>query len=148
MNAIEHHRLWTGADPTPDQIRLYREKKHGFFADTWDRDKLLATILLAMYLTYDQENGVFRQVMFAYPKSAEGPITQAIQTMLDKVKVRLSQTSNASIKKQFREHILRVMPNISLGSRVYAMKGAPPYWVAYGFIPGTTMPQWLQEGLL
>lgn len=148
MNAIEHFRFWTGADPTPEQARLYQEKKHGFYGDTLDRNKLLATILYAMYLTYDQENRVFRQVMFAYPKSLEPTVTASLQSMLDKIKVRLSRTPDKNMQVRLRKRILDVMGHICLGSRVYAMKGPPPYWVAYGFETGTTMPEWLQDGLI
>jgi hypothetical protein len=148
MDSIAYHRFWTGYDPTPRQARLYVEKKHGFFSSTWNHEEFLATFTLAMYLTHDEENDVFRQVLFTFPKILEPLVTSEIQSVLNKLKIRLCCSKPPSLQKALRKHILDRLPRISLGSRVYGIREPPSYWVAYGFAFGTLMPQWLQDGLI
>ena len=147
MDSSAYHRFWMGRDPTPRQARLYLEKKHGFFSTTWNHEEFVATFILAMYLTHDEEHDVFRQVLFACPKNLEPYVTSAIQSVLNRLKAKLDG-SKPSLRKTLRKHILDRIPRISLGSRVYSTKEPPPYWVAYGFASGTLMPQWLQDGLI
>ncbi len=148
MNSIAYHRFWTGGDPTPRQARLYLEKKHGFLSSTWVAEEFTATFTLAMYLTHDEDNDVFRQVLFACPKSLEMKITASIQYRLNLLKFKLDRCKVPSLQRSLRRHILDRIPRISLGSRVYSTKEPPPYWVAYGFAPGSLIPQWLQDGLI
>ena len=147
MDLFSYYKFLMGTDPTPEQARLFQEKRHGFSIGTWDWPKFTATLILAMHLAYDSEHRVYRQVIFAYPKSMEKQVVQGIQTLLDQFRKKLPSTKG-DLQKRARNSILQRMRQINLGSRVYATKEAPPYWVAYGFASGTLVPPWLQDGLL
>jgi hypothetical protein len=147
MKAAEYYRYWTNTDPTPEQVALFDSKKHGYFGG-WNPEKFLATLVLAMNMTYDSEHEVYRNVMFAYPKNLEKAVLRGIETILAGFSKNISLTPNDQLREKLKKHIREAMGHINLGSRVFATKEAPTYWVAYGFEKESLMPPWIKEGLL
>lgn len=148
MKAADYYRFWTHTEPSEAQLALLTSKKHGVFGKGENPQAFLATLLMGMNLTWDSENAVFRTVMFAYPKTVEKEALAGIQALLGNIKKGVDLTPDKPRQERLKYHIREVMKHLNMGSRVFAAKEAPSYWVAYGFEKESLIPDWLREGLI
>lgn len=143
MDTASFHRSLFGGDPTPEQLKLYQSKAHGFSNDAEDEAKFIATFVLGLFQTRDWEANTFRNVVFAVPRPHEKWVLGRIQWI-----VGILAAKRAGLPKSRNKMLVEAINNLQMGSRVYSVATEPPRWVSYGFKKEGEVPEWLRQGLL
>lgn len=132
---VEFHTMLLGATPDAVQEMFYRE-----YPQRRGSDDLLATVVMAMYATYDRSAGTFRDVVFAVTKVAEQQVIDAFNDVVRELKATRARLSN---RRDGDRKIVAAVKHLQIGSRVFTIAEEPDHWVAFGFGANTPAPKWL-----
>jgi hypothetical protein len=145
MDFSQFHKLLLGTDPTPDQVRLYGAfpKYRGYSNDAQEADRFIATFLIALGDTWDRDTKTSHTVSLAVPRAMESWCIEAINSILEKVKLRKKALTPPGVKM-----FVQAVKHVEMGSRVFSVDAAPKRWLAFGFKKEDNVPDWLRGGLM
>lgn len=144
MDLKIYHNALLGSEPSPIQVALYDAYENGYrgyLAETFDDEKLIASLVIALAQTSPDDGTIkgLKQVALLTPKDLSEGVLLGIRKMAWRIMVRCKSYDfgRAVFKQAFK--------NILLGHEIPA--GHPPRFVAYGYKPGDDIPGWLKSCL-
>lgn len=146
MHVVHFHEHLMREKPSREALEFYESGARGFSVTQVYPDKLLATFVLGLFLTYDRDNSSVRKVAFAVPWELDGDVIDGINSILMTIRER-----RKAIPKDRRtagtRKIADAVGRIEIGHRVFSISQEPAHWVSYGFVKGGNIPEWLERGL-